>query len=322
MPAPRRAAVRVARTAAVACAMSLAGCASIGRAIASIPTASEPLSNDFRIVTPASVAEASSGDMIERLSRADVVFFGEEHDDPETHRAEAELLEAIGRSGRPVVLSLEMFERDVQPTLDDYLADRVTESQFLARSRPWARYASDYRRLIELAKDHHWRVVAANVPRPLAAAIGRNGLGTLDTLSLSERRNAAREITCPHDDYHLRFMESMQSHGAGGPSGDSLPATMAERFYLAQCVKDETMAESVVQARLAAPRNAIVVHVNGSFHSDYSQGSVARVKRRQPGWILAVVSAVPVADPAIAPIVTRSGKSDYVIFTRQPAHRK
>lgn len=322
MLAPRRAPVRVARTAAVACAMSLAGCVSIGRAIASMPTASEPLSNDFRIVTPASVSETSSGDMIERLSRADVVFFGEEHDDPETHRAEAELLEAIGRSGRPVVLSLEMFERDVQPTLDDYLADRVTESQFLARSRPWARYASDYRRLIELAKDHHWRVVAANVPRPLAAAIGRNGLGTLDTLSVGERRHAAREITCPHDDYHLRFMESMQSHGAGGPSGDSLPTTMAERFYLAQCVKDETMAESVVEARLAAPRNAIVVHVNGSFHSDYSQGTVSRVKRRQLGWILAVVSAVPVADPAIAPIVTRSGKSDYVIFTRQPAHRK
>jgi len=218
-----------------------------------------------------------------------------------------------------------MFERDVQSVLDDYLAGRVSESEFVARSRPWDRYATDYRRLIELAKARHWRVVAANVPRPLASAIGRRGLAALDTLTVTERRTAAREHVCPaNDDYHARFMESMQTHspasGPGPRAADSLPTAMAERFYLAQCIKDETMAESIVDARLASARDAIVVHFDGAFHSDYSQGTVARVKRRQPGWTLAVVSAVPVADPAIAPIVTQSAKADFVIFTRRP-HR-
>jgi uncharacterized iron-regulated protein len=163
-------------------------------------------------------------------------------------------------------------------------------------------------------------VVAANVPRPLASAIGRKGLAALDTLTSKERTYAARENSCPRDDYHARFMESMQSHSSGsGPSraSDSLPTAMAERFYLAQCVKDETMAESIVDARSAASRDAIVVHFDGAFHSDYSQGTVARVKRRQPGWSLAVVSAVPVPDPAVAPIVTRSGQADFIIFTRR-----
>ena len=309
------------RAFAVACTLPLAGCASIGKAIASIPT-SGPLSNGYRIVSPATVTETSPSEMIERLSRADVVFFGEQHDDPETHRAESELLEAIGRSGRPVILSLEMFERDVQVQLDDYLGGRTSESQFLARSRPWDRYATDYRRMIEMAKERHWRVVAANVPRPLASAVGRKGLAALDTLSSSERRTAARENSCPRDDYHLRFMESMQSHSAGAPSGDSLPTAIAERFYLAQCVKDETMAESIVDARLAAPRDAIVVHYDGAFHSDYSQGTVARVKRRQPGWTLMVVSAVPVADPRVAPIATQGGKADFVIFAKQSPSKK
>lgn len=318
----RRALALTLHSLAVACTLPLAGCASISRAIASIPASSAPLSNGYRVVAPAGVAEESPSVMIERLSRADVVFFGEQHDDPETHRAEAELLEAIGRSGRPVVLSLEMFERDVQPVLDDYLAGRTSESAFLAKARPWERYATDYRRLIELAREHHWRVVAANVPRPIASAVSRKGMAALDTLSSSERRNAARENACPRDDYHLRFMESMQSHSPGAESGDSLPTAMAERFYLAQCVKDETMAESIVDARLAAPREAIVVHFDGAFHSDYSQGTVARVKRRQPGWTIAVVSAVPVADPAMAPIVTQSGKADFVIFTKQSAHKK
>jgi uncharacterized iron-regulated protein len=303
--------------------MFLEGCASIGQAIASAAAANAPLASGYRIVAPATVSETTPSQMIERLARADVVFFGEQHDDPETHRAEAELLDAIGRSGRSVVLSLEMFERDVQPVLDDYLAGRVNETEFLARSRPWERYATDYRRLIGLAKLHHWRVVAANVPRPLASAIGRKGFAALDTLTVTERRNAAREHVCPtNDDYHARFMESMQTHSpASGPdprASDSLPTAIAERFYLAQCMKDETMAESIVDARLAASRDAIVVHFDGAFHSDYSQGTVARVKRRQPGWTLAVVSAVPVADPATAPIVTQSAKADFVIFTRRP----
>jgi uncharacterized iron-regulated protein len=306
------------------CLLPLVGCASIGKVIASIPASSGSLSSGYRIVEPASVAEKRPAYMIEQLAHADVVFFGEQHDDPETHRAEAELLDAIGQTGRPVVLSLEMFERDVQPVVDDYIAGRIGERDFLARSRPWERYATDYRRLIELAKEHHWRVVAANVPRTLASAIGRKGLAALDTLTAHDRTNAARENQCPRDDYHARFMESMQSHSAGaGPSvaGDSLPTATAERFYLAQCVKDETMAESIVNARLAAPRDAIVVHFDGAFHSDYSQGTVARVKRREPGWTIAVLSAVPVADPAVAPIVTQSGKATFVIFTRQPARR-
>jgi uncharacterized iron-regulated protein len=312
------------RVIAAMCLLSLGGCASIGKVLASIPTSSGPLSSGYRIVEPATVADATSAQMIERLARADVVFVGEQHDDPETHRAEAELLDAIGRMGRPVVLSLEMFERDVQPVLDDYLAGRVNERDFLARSRPWERYATDYRRLIELAKEHQWRVVAANVPRPLASAVGRKGLAALDTLTANERSNAARDNRCPRDDYHARFMESMQSHSAGsGPAApsDSLPTAVAERFYVAQCVKDETMAESIVNARLAAPRNAIVVHFDGAFHSDYSQGTVARVKRREPGWTTAVVSAVPVSDPATAPIVTQSGKADFIIFTRKAGRR-
>ena len=299
---------------------TLTGCASIGKVIAAIPTITGPLASGYRVVQPSTVAEVAPSAMVQQLSRADVVFFGEQHDDAETHRAEAEVLEAIGRLGRPVVLSLEMFERDVQPALDDYLAGRASETDFLARSRPWDRYRTDYRRLVELAKQNHWRVVAANVPRSLASAVGSKGLAALDTLDTRERAWAARDNVCPKDDYHARFLESMQGHSAGGaaPSAsDTLPTAVAERFYLAQCVKDETMAESIVTARLESPRDAIVVHYDGAFHSDYAQGTVMRVKRRQPSWTLAVVTAVPVSDPAIAPIVTQSGKADYIIFTRR-----
>ena len=302
-------------------ATGMIACTPLVKAIATIASAPSPLLSGFRIVSPRDGVDVGPSALLAQLERADVVFLGEQHDDPEAHRAEAELVDAIGRSGRPVVVSLEMFERDVQSAVDDYLAGRGTEREFLARSRPWDRYASDYRPLVELAKQHGWPVVAANVPRPLASAIGRRGLVALDTLGAASRGYAAQDNRCPIDDYHARFMESMQSHSAGsGPAplaGDSLPTAVAERFYLAQCVKDETMGESIVRARLAAPRNAVVVHVNGAFHSDYSQGTVARVRRREPAWTLVVISAVPVADPAVAPVAPQGGKADYVVFTRR-----
>ncbi|MBW3572809.1 MAG: ChaN family lipoprotein, partial [Gemmatimonadetes bacterium] len=123
------------------------------------------------------------GTMADSLARHDVVVVGEQHDDPATHRAEASLLDAIGRRRARVLVSLEMFERDVQPLLDDYGVGRVSEAAFLARARPWRNYASDYRPLVEHARARRWPVVAANVPRPLASAVARGGMAVLDTLA-------------------------------------------------------------------------------------------------------------------------------------------
>src|SRR5690606_38539891 len=140
--------------AALPLVLLLAACAPGRAATAPSPAASPGW--DFRVVQPASDAESSLQDILARAGESDVVFFGEMHDDPETHRAEAELLEAIGRLGRPVVLSLEMFERDVQQAVDDYLAGRLSETAFLEVTRPWPRYATDYRPLVETAKANGW----------------------------------------------------------------------------------------------------------------------------------------------------------------------
>src|ERR1041384_7481692 len=85
--------------------------------------------------------------LVARIVSADVVFVGEEHDDPATHRMELALLEGIGRRRDSVVVALEMFERDVQPALDRYLAGAETEAELLSSSRPWKNYSGDYRSL-------------------------------------------------------------------------------------------------------------------------------------------------------------------------------
>jgi uncharacterized iron-regulated protein len=260
--------------------------------------------------------------LIDAAAGVDVVFFGEQHDNPATHRAELALLAAIGARRSSVVVSLEMFDRDVQPVLDAYLAGQIPESAFVAGTRAWPRYNTDYRALVELARADGWPVVAANPPRRLATAVSRAGLGVLDTIPARDRAMIARDLSCPRDRYFDRFAESMKGHSAGGgpPSArdSAAAAAVTARFYEAQCVKDETMGESIAAARARAGAGAIVVHFNGAFHTDMGLGTTARARRRMPGVRTLLVTAVPVDDVARADAASFADRADYVIVTPRP----
>lgn len=261
--------------------------------------------------------------LADAAAAADIVFFGEQHDDPATHRAELALLAAVGARRTNVVVSLEMFEHNVQPVLDAYLAGRIAETEFLAQTRPWTRYATDYRALIELARAHGWPVIAANVPRRFASTVSSGGLGSLDSLTPADRAFAARELSCPRDAYFERFADEMKDHsppgGAAAPNDPGAAATAATvRLYEAQCLKDETMGESIAAALARAGRGAIVVHFNGAFHTDAGLGTAARARRRAPNAKTLVVTAIPVSDPALADSSAFAGRADYVIVTRKP----
>ncbi len=253
--------------------------------------------------------------MVAELAKADVIFLGEQHDDPRTHRLQLAVLEGLGRrlDGK-LVLSLEMFERDVQPALDAYLDGSAPLASFLAVSRPWPNNRLDYQPMVDYAKDQGWPVVAANVPRRLAQQVSRRGLAAVDSLSADDRAFVAADLSCPRDDYWKRFRETM-----GDMSGHGMQMTpeqadaMVQRFYEAQCVKDETMAEAI--ARASETHGAPVVHMNGAFHSDHRLGTVSRVKRRLTKARIAVVTFVPVADLDRANGKSRRKVADWIVFT-------
>ena len=57
------------------------------------------------------------------------------------------------------------------------------------------------------------------------------------------------------------------------------------------------MAESVAEAFLAGAAGGappLVVHFTGSFHADFGQGTVERIRRRLPGKRVVIVTMVPV----------------------------
>ncbi len=259
--------------------------------------------------------------MLADAGTAEVVFVGEDHDNGSTHRLELAVLEGLTRRRRPLVLGMEMFERDVQQALDDYLSGSSTESQFQASARPWPRYATDYRASLEFAREHHIPVVASNVPRRIAADVSKNGLGVLDTIG-TDRRLAAADLDCPTTgDYYDRFLQAMTDH-TGSNTTPLAPDTRArnDRYFLAQCVKDETMGESIAAAvRQAAGQPTTVVHFNGSFHSDFSEGAAQSATRRLPGRRILVVSILPVDDiDAVNPTNADLKRADYLVYTLKP----
>ena len=258
--------------------------------------------------------------LIARIARdADVAYLGEFHNDPGTHQLQAAVLEGIARRrGGTVVLSLEMFERDVQPQLDGYLADSIDESAFLAASRPWPNYRADYRPMVEFAKARSWPVVGGNVPRRLASIVARRGLVALDSLPEADRPFVAAEHSCPRNEYWERFRETMgDMSGHGMQLTPDQVETMVWRTYEAQCVKDEAMAESIIRAR--ETHGTLVVHANGSFHSNYRLGTVERVQRRDRRARQIVVSFQPVADLDTADGRSQRKIGDYIVFTLAPA---
>ena len=243
--------------------------------------------------------------MLVDLARADAVFVGEQHDDPNTHRLELAIVEGLTRRGVPVVVALEMFERDVQGHLDKYAAGTMTDEQFLKDARPWPRYVTDYRPILEFTRANKLPIVASNVPRRVASQVGQAGLSVVDSLG-ADRSLAARALQCPTSgSYYDRFVAAMGGHAGAMPN-----------LYFAQCVKDETMGESVAETFQKTTGRVAIVHFDGAFHSDFGEGAAESARRRMPGRRVAVVSILPVADlDSVRPPDTDLRRADYLLYT-------
>ena len=255
--------------------------------------------------------------MIDELALADVVFVGENHDDPNTHKLELAILQELAARGRPVTLAMEMFERDVQDPLVHFGMGHMDEAEFLKVSRPWPRYPTDYKPLVDFAIGKNLPVVASNVPRPIASEVSKSGLEVLATKPAADKAWFAADLQCPtgDDEYFRRFLDAMEMH----------PDATAVKFYYAQCLKDETMAESIAQSYAAGSlggQRPLIVHVNGAFHSDFHLGTVSRTQRRLPGKRIAVVTVLPVADISTpVPDAQERQRGDFLVYTPAPVKK-
>lgn len=226
-----------------------------------------------------------------QLAGADVVMVGELHGHPGVHRFQAELLARLLNQPRPMALAMEQFSRDRQAVLDDYLAGKLGEDAFIERSNAWPGYRSDYRPLIELARQAGIEVLAANAPRHIVRCIGRKGPDYLQRLPADHRTWVAERLTLTDDNYKARFMAAR--HHGQAPS---------EFQFAAQTSWDDTMAESIDRYLQAHPGHRVMLTV-GRFHIGDGLGTAQRLQLRAPQLKVALIYPVtPNEAPAAAPI--------------------
>ncbi|MEW6073327.1 MAG: ChaN family lipoprotein [Planctomycetota bacterium] len=299
---------------------SLLGCTA-PHAAKAVGTDSEPLWAAPPLERAVSVRDGRTGEvlglegLLDRLARADVVFLGETHTDETTHRVELAAYEGLlaRRAGR-VVLAMEMFERDVQPALDAYLAGSIDEPTFLSRSRPWSNYRTAYRPLIEHAKAGRAPVVASNFPAPLRQRIAGTGADGLAQLALEDRPQAPAELLPNTPAYWRRVDNAIRGHlGVMGPR----PAPDDPRLGDTQSLWDNCMGESCALALNEHP-DWLVLHVNGGFHSEYWDGTVRQLMLRKPDARVATVAIYPSSHPAVEEL-TGVPRADYVVFAESRA---
>jgi uncharacterized iron-regulated protein len=218
-----------------------------------------------------------------------------------------EILKELVASGYNVAISMEMFERDCQGALNEYLADRIDESTFLSVSRPWKNYAAHYRSIIELAKQHRLPVIAGNTPRDIASKVSK-GESIESTLAPFH----ARKTTSDKDLYWENFVNAMKGHG-GMENSDA-----GRLFFEAQCLKDDTMAESITDFLAShSHRRVLVVHLCGKFHSDYGLGTVSRILTRNPLARVIVVSTERLDAREDFDVKDVKGRAHYVMVVPQ-----
>ena len=215
--------------------------------------------------------------MVKVVAKADVVFFGELHNDPISHWLELEVLKSLYETDRNLTLAMEMFESDDQLVLNEYLQGTIEERHFLKEAKLWDNYKTDYKPLVEFAKEKKLPVIASNVPRRYANLIYRKGIQSLDSLPAEATRWIAPlpmgvDLELPG---YKNMIESMGGHGASGS---------AVNMAISQATKDATMAHFTLQYRKGK-----VYHVNGAYHSQNGEGIIWYLKRAQPGLTTATI---------------------------------
>lgn len=246
-------------------------------------------------------AKANYDQMLAEAKKADIVLFGELHDNPMCHWLQRELTEdLLAEKKQDLVLGAEMFEADDQITLDEYLAGRISDKTLKEEAKLWNNYPTDYKPLVEIAKTNKLRFVACNIPRRYANMVYLKGEKVLDSIDAEAKRWIA-PFPIKYDANLKCYKDIYES--AGGHGGDNLPKS--------QAYKDATMAHFILKNW---SKGKLFVHYNGAYHSNNHQGIEWYLKQQNPDLKIMVISSTEQKDNSKLEEAA-IGSGDYIICT-------
>lgn len=219
--------------------------------------------------------------MLKAALTSEVVLFGEYHDNSIIHWLQLELAKDLIQK-KALVLGAEMIETDNQNYLNDYLSGKIEHKTFDSLARLWPNYPTDYKPLVDFAKDNQLKFIGTNIPRRYASMVFKKDLPVLESLTAEEKAWIAPlpiefDLSLPGYEAMLKMM--------GGHAGDKMPK--------AQAIKDATMAHFIFTNRI---ENGIFLHFNGTYHSDNYEGIFWYLKKKQADLKILTIATITQAD--------------------------
>ena len=219
--------------------------------------------------------------VLKAAEKTDVVLFGEYHDNSVVHWLQLEFTKDLAQK-KDLVLGAEMLEADNQTQVNQYLNGEINQKQLDSSARLWKNYKTDYKPLVDFAKEKKFSFIATNVPRRYASLVFKKDLVALDSLSAQEKSwiaplPIAFDINLPG----YKSMMGMQ----GGHAGYKMPK--------AQAIKDATMAYFINKNR---KENSVFIHYNGTYHSDNYEGINWYLRKLDAGIKIVTIATVEQKD--------------------------
>lgn len=246
--------------------------------------------------------EVSFNKMLKATQNKSHIFMGEYHNNAISHWLQIELMnELYNIHKKKLVVGAEMFEADNQYILDEYLSGQISAKNYQNEMRLWPNYNTDYKPLVELAKEKGIKFIATNIPRRYANMVYKKGLKSLDDLSDLAKSYIVPLNTFKFDSTITCYKEIYDMNHGG------------EGMATAQAIKDATMSHFILKN---TKPNSVFLHFQGAYHSDNYEGIVYYLKKQIAIEKILTISTVT-QDNLDELLEENQGIADFVICVKE-----
>lgn len=253
-----------------------------------------------------------------RLKDVKLLFVGESHTSAEFHNAQRRVIEELARSGRQVLIGLEMYPYTEQAWLDRWSAGELSEEAFLKDSRwykNWGYHWLYYRDIFLFARDNKIRMFGVNIPREVVSAVNRKGL---EGLSAEQKAHLPERIDTQNEE-HRRLFRAFFG-GEDALHGSGMSPEQWERMFAAQCTWDAAMGGNAVKAlQKAGGKDAIMVVLIGAGHVAYGLGAERQARLGWDGKTASLIP-IPVKDDKGQPPLVRASYASFLWGVAREEH--
>lgn len=218
--------------------------------------------------------------LYDHARRARIIYVGETHDNPASHRIQLAVLRAlVATNPDRVSVGMEMFTPQQQSVLDQWSAGVLMEKEFLKAvnwADSWGMNFAYYRDFLTFCKQHRIKILGLNTNRDTRMAVARN-----PTDALAPEVQAQLPEMDDSDPYHHAMLDAVfADHKMGQGHLDG--------FKRVQTLWDETMAENAARYLERVSEDHQLLIIAGSKHVSYGFGIPRRLFRRVPDSYLLI----------------------------------